>query len=92
MITGCYKGLEVTTLETMKADALAQLTLVRQGKRIFTAVMAGKTVQKSLPTMDELKSELAEISFALKADTTTASDGYGKPRRRFRPDYRNRMK
>ena len=72
----------------MKADTLTQLSLVRQGKRIFTAVMAGKTVQKSLPTMDELKSELAEINYALSADSSTATS----PRRRFKMDFRTRSR
>lgn len=87
MLQGIYKGLPVADLEQMQVDCLSQITKVRKGEQITQVTMGGKSVTKSVASVEELKVELAEIRFALQiADPVT----YGKPRRRFVMDYRAR--
>jgi len=88
-LTGCYVNLAEEVLNTMETDVLNQLSLVRQGKTFNSVTMGGKTVQKSLASMEELKTELAEIKFALRK---LDPDTYGLTRRNFTPDFRSRTR
>ena len=88
-LTGCYVGLAEVTLNQMETDTLGQLALLRQGKRFNAVTMGGKSVQKSHATIDELKTELAEIRYALKK---LDPDTYGLTRRNFTPDFRARAR
>ena len=88
-LTGCYVGLVEEVLTEMEEDTLAQISLVRQGKQFNAVTMGGKSVQKSLATLDELKTELAEIKYALRK---LDPDTYGLTRRNFTPDFRARAR
>ena len=87
MTTGIYRGMSVSDLLSMKQDVLDQLELVRKGTQVVSTSVGGKSVTKTLPNLEELKTELEEIQLALKkADPDT----YGKVRRRFAIDFRQR--
>ena len=85
MAKGIYVDLDETTLSTMETDVLAQIALVRKGSRVQSVSMGGKTVTKSLPTMEELQTELEEILYAKKK-----SDEDTNLRRNFVFDFRSR--
>lgn len=86
MATGLYKGIDFAELEQMRDDCLGQLSLVRQGKTVQAVTMGGKTVQKSLPSLADLQTELREITYAMKCDPSSAQ----RPRRNFVFDFRTR--
>tara|TARA_Y100000588_G_C14175314_1_gene891067 strand:+ start:984 stop:1265 length:282 start_codon:yes stop_codon:yes gene_type:complete len=92
MVTGCYKGLSRDTLVGMRTDTLAELTKARQGKRIASVSMSGKSTSKDSMSIDDLKDELKEIDYALRsldASDLQTGDVTGKAIRRFSPDFRN---
>ena len=89
MVKGAYKNIEEADLLLMQTDCIAHIRLVQQCKQLNAVTMGGKTVQKTLPSLGELKCELMEIRHALRTiDPTT----YGHTRRRFRMDYRSRTR
>jgi len=87
MLQGIYKGLPQSELEDMQVKVLTQLSSARSGGQITQVTMGGKSVSKSVASVEELKTELAEVRLALKS---VAPEIYGSPRRNFRFDYRAR--
>lgn len=81
--TGIYRSLDEAALVRMRDDVLTQLSAARSGR--FNAVSGGgKSFGKQLLTLDELKSELAEITLALQAKNP---DVYGRPVKRLHADF-----
>ena len=83
-ITGIYYGLPESTLLQMRGDALAQLTLARQGKRFASVSGGGKAFAKQNMTMAELTVDIMEINAALKKANPTT---YGRRVRSILPDF-----
>jgi hypothetical protein len=84
---GSYRGLGLTELSSMRAQTIASIQTVQKGESVLAVTIAGKTIQKQLPTLAELKEELKEITTSMASvDPLT----YGVKRRRFTPDFRFR--
>ena len=81
--TGIYRTLDEASLVRMRDDVLTQLSAARSGR--FNSVSGGgKSFGKQLMSVDELKTELAEISFALQAKNP---DVYGRAVKRLHADF-----
>lgn len=79
-ITGVYYGLTESELLTMKASVLVEIGKAQKGKRFASLSGAGKSFSKDNLSLDELKTELAEINAALqRLDPAT----YGRRVRRL---------
>jgi hypothetical protein len=81
---GVYYGLQEPQLIRMRDDALTQLSLARQGKRLNALSGGGKSFGKDLMTVDALKLELIEIRAALQKANP---DVHGRRVRRLHADF-----
>lgn len=84
---GNYGHLPEAELIELRDQVVGYIKTLLRGESLINVSMGGKSVTKQTPTLDELRSELAEIKSALSAiDPVT----YGKKRRRFGFDHRYR--
>ena len=85
--SGIYGHLTESELVELRDACVANIKLVLKGEKLVQVTIAGKSVTKQLPTLEELKNELVGVKQALQAiDPVT----YGKKRRRFGIDHRNK--
>jgi len=83
-VSGTYIGLDEAALLTMRTQVLAELANARQGKRFNSVSGGGKAFQKDNMNFDDLRTDLAEINYALQLlDPST----YGKAVTRLVPDF-----
>lgn len=80
-------SLSESELLEMREDILKQIKLVMSGELVISVTIAGKQVTKKLPELSELRELLAETNNQLKQIDPVA---YGKTRRRFGFDHRQR--
>lgn len=85
--TGIFGSLTETELLEMRTNTVNQIKAVMSGELVISVTIAGKQVTKKLPELSELRELLAEINNQLKQ---IDPDAYGKKRRRFGFDHRNR--
>lgn len=84
-VQGIYFDLTESELLTMKAERLCQLKAAMNG-RVNRSKDVDSEVQLDLPSIEEIKADLAEINAALKrVDPAT----YGKRITRLRPSFRH---
>ena len=71
----------------MRADIISQIKAVMKGDLVVSVTIAGKQVTKKLPELPELRELLADVMEQLRQIDPVA---YGKKRKRFGFDYRQR--
>lgn len=84
---GIFGSLSESDLLGMREDVVKQIKAVMSGELIISVTIGGKQVTKKLPELSELRELLAETNNQLRLiDPQT----YGKKRRRFGFDHRQR--
>ena len=84
---GVYAGMTESELIELREKLRKALTDNTTGNQVISVSIAGKQVTKQLPSYAEIRQELIELNLALAKINPSK---YGKPRRRFTLDHRNR--